>query len=150
VTVMCANRMVRAATWIRAAALSATAMAVVALLPARADAQTSLPDITVHPSTPKSGDHTDPKGSGDGKNGADVKGGDDHAFERLNQQLKRKVDETNPIGNNPPLDANSPDPKTGVVNIPGVQQQYGKNFGNSVVPYRPPPPVYTSPLGRGR
>lgn len=47
------------------------------------------------------------------------------------------------------IDARSSDLKKGVVNLPAVQQQYGKNFGRSVIPYRPgPPPVYTSPLGR--
>jgi hypothetical protein len=47
--------------------------------------------------------------------------------------------------NLPPIDARSPDIKTGVVNIPAVQQQYGRNFGISVVPYRPPPPVFSTP-----
>jgi hypothetical protein len=35
----------------------------------------------------------------------------------------------------------------GIVNVPAVQQQYGQNFGHSVIPYWPPPPVFTSPLG---
>ncbi|WP_415914711.1 hypothetical protein [Rhodopseudomonas palustris] len=127
---------------IRALILAMIAVAVLAVMPARADAQTLLPQITVRPPSPK---NTDPKGSG-----VDIKGGDSSPFGRLNDQLKRKVDETNPIGNTPPLDARSPDTKTGVVNIPGVQQQYGKNFGHSVIPYRPPPPVYTPPLGPQR
>jgi hypothetical protein len=63
-------------------------------------------------------------------------------------QLKRKVDQVNPIQNLPPLDARSQDIKVGTVNIPGVQQQYGQNFGHSVFPYRPPSPVYSSGLGR--
>jgi len=49
--------------------------------------------------------------------------------------------------NQPPIDARSPDTKVGVVNIPGVQQQYGGNFGLSVVPYRPPPLIYAPSLG---
>lgn len=118
-----------------------TTIAVLTVMPARTDAQISLPEITVHAPTPK---------SGAGKSSADVKGGDDHSLERLNEQLKRKVDEINPIGNNPPLDARSPGTKTGVVNIPGVAQQYGKNFGHSVVPYRPAAPVYISPRGPPR
>ncbi len=84
---------------------------------------------------------------GDGKSGAGGKGDENHTLEQLNRQLKRKADETNPIVNTPPLDARSPDTKTGVVNIPVVQQQYGKNFGNSVIPYRPGPSAPTSPLG---
>ena len=45
--------------------------------------------------------------------------------------------------NTPPIDAKSQDLKVGVVNIPAVQQQYGRNFGVSAFPYRPPTPVYT-------
>lgn len=69
-------------------------------------------------------------------------------IQRLNQQLKRKVDEVNPTINMPPFDARSPDTKIGVINIPAVQQQYGKNFGISAVPYRPPSVTYSAPLGR--
>ena len=47
--------------------------------------------------------------------------------------LKRKVDEVNPTINTPPLDARSPDTRIGVINVPGAQQQYGKNFGNSAI-----------------
>lgn len=36
-----------------------------------------------------------------------------------------------------PVDAKSQDIKVGVVNVPAVQQQYGRNFGVSVIPYRP-------------
>lgn len=68
------------------------------------------------------------------------------AMDCLNQQLKKKVDRVNPTLNTPPLDARSPDTKVGVINIPAVQQQYGKNFGVSAVPFRPPTPVFTSPI----
>jgi hypothetical protein len=114
-----------------------------------AEAQTALPEITVQPAPqpPKNLGQPDQKGTGDTKGNSDARGGDKPSFERLNQQMKRTVDETNPVLNTPPLDASSPDLKTGVVNIPGVQQQYGRNFGHSVVPYRPPPPVYSAPLG---
>lgn len=71
--------------------------------------------------------------------------GSGKAMECLNQKLKREVDRVNPVMNLPPIDARSPDIKTGVVNIPAVQQQYGRNFGISVVPYRPPPPVFSTP-----
>jgi hypothetical protein len=127
----------------RMAILAVPAIFGLLVMPVQAEAQTPLPEITVQPPTPRSTDRI----GGDGKGGGDAKGKDNNSFERLNQQLKREVDESNPIGNNPPLDARSPDTKTGVVNIPGVQQQYGKNFGNSVIPYRPAAPVYTSPLG---
>src|ERR1700753_4321295 len=66
----------------------------------------------------------------------------------LNQKLKNQVDQASSNASTPtaPLDAKSPDLKVGVVNIPGVQQQYGKNFGVSAVPFRPPR-VFSAPLG---
>lgn len=104
-------------------------LAIILVAPARAEDQTlHLPTITARPP----GNETE---------------GNAKAIERLNQRLKRKVDEVNPTINLPPLDARSPDTKIGVINIPGVQQQYGRNFGQSAFPYRPPPPVYVPPLG---
>lgn len=71
------------------------------------------------------------------------------SFGCLNARLKKQVDQVNPpVTNTPPIDAKSQDLKVGVVNIPAVQQQYGRNFGVSAFPYRPPAPVYTSPIGR--
>jgi hypothetical protein len=131
----------------RVVIMAVFAAVALAAIPVRAEAQTALPEITVGPLTPKPGDH---KGDSDAKVGTGAKGRDDHTLDRLNQQLKRKVDEANPIGNNPPLDAQSPDTKTGVVNIPGVQQQYGQNFGHSVIPFRPGQPVAAPPLGSHR
>jgi hypothetical protein len=75
-------------------------------------------------------------------------GNEKSGFNCLNDELKQKVDRVNPQANIPPLDARSPDIKIGVVNVPGVQQQYGSNFGKSVIPFRPPPPVFVSPLAR--
>jgi hypothetical protein len=77
----------------------------------------------------------------------EVEIGGNRAYNCINDKLRRQVDRINPSANVPPIDARSADIKVGVVSIPGVQQQYGKNFGNSVVPYRPPPPVFTSPFG---
>lgn len=59
------------------------------------------------------------------------------SFGCLNETLKRDVDKVSPSLNLPPIDARSSDTKLGIVNIPGVQQQYGQNFGRSVVPFRP-------------
>jgi len=84
-----------------------------------------------------------PSGSagGSGDNGhrrcVDVTIGNDTSFGCINERLKRKVDEVNPVLNVPPIDAKSSDLKVGTVNIPAVQQQFGRNFGHSVVPYRP-------------
>ncbi|WP_245311116.1 hypothetical protein [Bradyrhizobium valentinum] len=80
----------------------------------------------------------------------EVEIGSSRAMDCLNQKLKREVDRVNPVMNLPPIDARSPDIKTGVVNIPAVQQQYGRNFGVSVMPYRPPPLVFSAPGGLHR
>jgi hypothetical protein len=65
----------------------------------------------------------------------------------LNRILKGQVDRVQPSMNVPPIDAKSQDPRVGVVNVPAVQQQYGKNFGVSVFPQRPPAPVYLNSFG---
>jgi hypothetical protein len=80
----------------------------------------------------------------------EVEIGSSRAFECLNQKLKQQVDRMAPSLNLPPLDARSPDTKIGVVNTPGVQQQYGKNFGVSAAPYRPAPLHFTSPMAPHR
>lgn len=98
-----------------------------------AHAQTRSPDVTLPPITVTPDDANREK--------------ERRALEQLNKQLQRKVDETNPSVTMPPIDARSPDLKTGIVNMPAVQQQYGKNFGRSVIPYRPAAPVYTPPIG---
>ncbi|MGJ4895389.1 MULTISPECIES: hypothetical protein [unclassified Bradyrhizobium] len=68
-------------------------------------------------------------------------------FGCINESLRRKVDAVNPAENQTPIDARSSDLKVGTVNIPAVRQQYGANFGRSVVPYRPTA-VFPSGLGR--
>lgn len=105
---------------------------------------TRLPESIISPPSDAGSNNI---GGGSGEGTSD-KSGDAKSLERLNQVLKRKVDEINPSFNTPPLDARSPDTKIGVINIPAVQQQYGQNFGRSAIPYRPPPPIYISPLGR--
>ncbi len=134
-----ADPVMAAMVWMRAAVSIVILVLLVMAMLAHATAQTTLPEITVSPpqQPPRIQDELNRKDSGDGKSGAGAKGDENGALGKLNQELKRKADETNPVGNNPPLDARSPDTKTGVINIPGVQQQYGKNFGNSVVPFRP-------------
>ena len=47
-------------------------------------------------------------------------------------------------------ESRSSDIRVGVINTPAVQQQYGRNFGVSVIPYRPALPVFTSSLGPRR
>jgi hypothetical protein len=62
-----------------------------------------------------------------------------------NQQMRRDVDRARPTPNVAPLDARSSDVRIGIINVPAVQQQYGKNFGKSVVPFRPPVPTVSVP-----
>jgi hypothetical protein len=143
----------------------ATVLAATAFTAARAEEPQSLPPVTVDAPPPKlvlpsseSGNvqaqaPTTIGGSkpGTGDNGhercVDVTIGNDTSFGCINERFKRKVDEVNPVLNTPPIDAKSSDLKVGTVNIPAVQQQYGKNFGHSVVPYRPTI-VYPSMIGR--
>jgi hypothetical protein len=78
----------------------------------------------------------------------EVQIGNEKTLDCYNQQFRKQVDRVNPVLNEPPVKANSPDIRTGVVNIPAVRQQYGTNFGVSVVPQRPGAPVYNTPMRR--
>lgn len=118
-------------------------LAIVLVTSAQAEDPTRLPMITVRPQPPIGGNSS---GTDVGGGGGNTKGAA-KTLERLNRELKRKVDAVNPTINAPPIDARSPDTRIGVVNIPAVQQQYGKNFGVSAVPFRPPPLIYSAPLG---
>ena len=75
----------------------------------------------------------------------EVEIGSESSLGCLNQQLKREVERVNPSINLPPLDARSPDVRVGNVNEAAVRQQYGSNYGRSVVPFRPAAPVYAIP-----
>jgi hypothetical protein len=134
------------------AAIFAIAVSMMAAVPARAEDLTMLPEIVVgappaRTSVPREPNASPASGSTH-ERCVDVSIGGDRSLGCLNEKLKRQVDQVNPVQNITPLDARSPDLKVGVVNIPGVQQQYGRNFGVSVFPYRPPPPVFSSPIGR--
>lgn len=113
-----------------------------------------LPEIVIGSSAPKSAADGRMPASSNGSRApaapdrcVEVEIGSSRSMDCLNQKLRREVDRVNPSINLPPIDARSPDLKVGVVNIPGVQQQYGRNFGVSVAPYRPAPPVFSSPIG---
>jgi hypothetical protein len=75
----------------------------------------------------------------------EVEIGHERSLGCLNEQLKRQVDRINPVPNIPPIDAKSQDIRVGVFNQMALRQQYGQNFGRSVIPFRPPPPVFTAP-----
>ncbi|WP_398470869.1 hypothetical protein [Tardiphaga sp.] len=72
----------------------------------------------------------------------DVEIGGARSYGCLNETLRRDVDKVAPSLNLPPIDARSSDTRLGIVNIPAVQQQYGSNFGRSVMPFRMPQPVF--------
>lgn len=141
------------------------AMSAATLISAQAHDSKLLPPVTIDappasPLLPNGGNREAPAptltGQSDSATGTgdraqrrcvDVTIGNDTSFGCINERLKHKVDEVNPVLNLPPIDARSSDLKVGTVNIPAVQQQYGRNFGQSVVPYRPVT-IYPSPSGR--
>ncbi len=71
----------------------------------------------------------------------EVEIGGDRSLGCLNQQLKREVDRANPSIVAPPLDARSPDVAVGLANSAAVREQYGPNYGRSVLPFRPQTPL---------
>lgn len=121
----------------------------------RAENPAPLPPIVIGAPPPAETDHAPAAGSAASAQAkdkfercVDVVIGREKSFDCVNEKLKRQVDRVNPpVLNTPPIDARSQDLKVGVVNVPAVQQQYGKNFGISAYPYRPPPPVYGAPAG---
>jgi hypothetical protein len=55
----------------------------------------------------------------------------------LNQLLQKQVESVQATGNVAPLDASSPAIKLGGYNETALKQQYGPNYGKSVIPWRP-------------
>jgi hypothetical protein len=64
----------------------------------------------------------------------------------LNQALGDQARIAQRLTNVPPIDATAAAVKVGGFNQAALSQQYGKNWGNSPVPYRPPAPAYANPL----
>jgi hypothetical protein len=127
-----------------AVVLLATAASLLTVITARSEDATAGPGIVIGGTPPPT---WAPAGT-DHQRCVDVIIGNERSFGCINEKLRRRVDEVNPVLNAPPFDAKSQDIKVGVVNVPGVQEQYGRNFGVSVIPYRPPPLVFSSPMGR--
>ncbi|ABD88541.1 hypothetical protein [Rhodopseudomonas palustris] len=75
----------------------------------------------------------------------EVEIGGQNALGCLNQKLRREVERVSPSFNLPPIDARSPDVRVGNANEAAIRQQYGSNYGRSIYPFRPPPPVYVMP-----
>jgi hypothetical protein len=63
----------------------------------------------------------------------------------LNRLLRKQADNAHPTGNVAPLDATSPSVSLGGYSETALKQQYGPNYGKSVVPYRPPAAYGTPP-----
>jgi hypothetical protein len=72
------------------------------------------------------------------------------AYNCLNQQMQQYVQRQSQPQPNPPVSAGSQPNQVGSFNEQSVAEQYGKNFGISAVPYRPPPPVYSNSIGPSR
>lgn len=144
-------------------AMVAAAMVLLVSVPSIAAEPQLLPSVTVDlpdrpPASPLSpgpgdaaaapvlGGRTTPPG-GKPERCMDGASGQQGSFGCINESLKRKVDAVNPVGNQAPIDARSSDLKVGTANVPAVRQQYGDNFGRSVVPYRPTA-IFPSGFGR--
>ncbi len=120
----------------RAIFIIAIAIPAIAIAPALAQKQppNDLPPIDVL-------GHRPPKANACGSESGDQR------LNCLNRKMEHQVDHINPPAISAPLGANSPDTKIGIVNLPAVQQQYGQNYGKSVIPFRSPPPVFAPALG---
>jgi hypothetical protein len=59
------------------------------------------------------------------------------AFNCLNQKLQKQVDSVHPAENIAPLSATSSSVRLGGYNETALKQQYGANYGQSAIPWRP-------------
>lgn len=84
-------------------------------------------------------DERKPSAKGNGRC-VDVEVAGRHSYNCLNEALRATTARVSPPQIAAPLDARSADVKLGIVNLPAVQQQYGRNYGVSVMPYRPARP----------
>lgn len=75
-----------------------------------------------------------------------VAGEGSSAYNCLNQQLQQDVESARPAQTELPISANSPSNQVGTFNEQSVCEQYGQNFGKSVIPYRPPAPIFNTSL----
>ncbi len=75
-----------------------------------------------------------------------VAGENPSPYNCLNQELQQQVAGASPPQENLPLSATSPSNAVGIFNKQGVAEQYGQNFGKSVIPFRPSAPVFNSSL----
>ena len=69
----------------------------------------------------------------------DVQIGAERTLDCLNDEFRQRTERLRSLPTLAPLDARSQDIRIGTVNQAALRQQYGKNLGLSVVPYRPSP-----------
>jgi hypothetical protein len=81
----------------------------------------------------------------------DVTIGGERSLACVNQQLSRSIPPRNfTAGSDLPQAGNVTAPAAGTFNQAATAERLGTSFGHSVVPQRPPPPVYSAPLLPGR
>jgi hypothetical protein len=94
--------------------------------------------------------HAQPAAAGaptDATSCVDVQIGTDRYYSCLNRQWARMVPPTRFSSSaDAPYSATSPAPQVGTFNQAATAERLGSNFGKSVVPQRPPPAVFSSPL----
>jgi hypothetical protein len=64
----------------------------------------------------------------------------------INQELQQQAQGAPQSTPSLPLGADFPSNKVGTFNEQGVKEQYGQNFGKSVIPFRPPPLIFNNTL----
>jgi len=80
----------------------------------------------------------------------DVKIGDENYYNCLNERLRRLTLQPRFSSSDTAINAFSPAPQVGTFNQAATSERLGSAFGHSVIPQRPPPPVFSSPLVNGR
>jgi hypothetical protein len=76
----------------------------------------------------------------------DVKIGDEAFYSCLNDQLRRLTEQGRFSSTDVPIGVTSPPNQVGTFNQAATAERLGTSFGHSVIPQRPPPPVFTNPL----
>jgi hypothetical protein len=76
----------------------------------------------------------------------DVKIGMEQYYSCLNRQLQSGIGQHRFTSRDAPYSAASPDPEVGSFNEAATRERLGNAFGHSVIPQRPPPPNFSSPL----
>jgi hypothetical protein len=76
----------------------------------------------------------------------DVKIGMEQYYSCLNQRLQSGIEQHRFTSRDAPYSATSAAPAVGGFNEAATRERLGNAFGHSVIPQRPPPPNFSSPL----